>query len=80
RKSNLVNYGFSLPYAVDNSPLKFNELESQLTQTIYVSAKPANYELEKSQNTEHQVIRPTGLLDPEVCVRPLSIQVEDAVS
>ncbi|GMN90295.1 excinuclease ABC subunit UvrB [Francisella sciaenopsi] len=80
RKSNLVNYGFRLPSALDNRPLKFNEFESLLPQTIYVSATPANYELEKSQNTVEQVIRPTGLLDPEVSVRPVAIQVEDALS
>lgn len=80
RKSNLVNYGFRLPSALDNRPLKFNEFESLLPQTIYVSATPANYELEKSQNTVQQVIRPTGLLDPEVFVRPVAIQVEDALS
>ncbi|MBK2110281.1 excinuclease ABC subunit UvrB [Francisella tularensis] len=80
RKSNLVNYGFRLPSALDNRPLKFNEFEKLLPQTIYVSATPANYELEKSQNTVQQVIRPTGLLDPEVFVRPVAIQVEDALS
>ncbi|MEY8766300.1 MULTISPECIES: excinuclease ABC subunit UvrB [Francisella] len=80
RKSNLVNYGFRLPSALDNRPLKFNEFENLLPQTIYVSATPANYELEKSQNTVEQVIRPTGLLDPEVSVRPVAIQVEDALS
>ncbi|MBK2093396.1 excinuclease ABC subunit UvrB [Francisella philomiragia] len=80
RKSNLVNYGFRLPSALDNRPLKFNEFESLLPQTIYVSATPADYELEKSQNTVEQVIRPTGLLDPEVFVRPVAIQVEDALS
>ncbi|OIN84712.1 excinuclease ABC subunit UvrB [Francisella sp. TX07-6608] len=80
RKSNLVNYGFRLPSALDNRPLKFNEFEKLLPQTIYVSATPANYELEKSQNTVQQVIRPTGLLDPEVVVRPVAIQVEDALS
>ncbi|AEE26523.1 excinuclease ABC subunit UvrB [Francisella hispaniensis] len=80
RKANLVNYGFRLPSALDNRPLKFNEFEKLLPQTIYVSATPANYELEKSQNTVEQVIRPTGLLDPEVFVRPVAIQVEDALS
>ncbi|MBY7733805.1 excinuclease ABC subunit UvrB [Francisella philomiragia] len=80
RKSNLVNYGFRLPSALDNRPLKFNEFESLLPQAIYVSATPTNYELEKSQNTVEQVIRPTGLLDPEVFVRPVAIQVEDALS
>ncbi|MED7819858.1 MULTISPECIES: excinuclease ABC subunit UvrB [unclassified Francisella] len=80
RKSNLVNYGFRLPSALDNRPLKFDEFESLLPQTIYVSATPANYELDKSENTVEQIIRPTGLLDPEVFVRPVAIQVEDALS
>ncbi|AIT08930.1 excinuclease ABC subunit B [Candidatus Francisella endociliophora] len=80
RKSNLVNYGFRLPSALDNRPLKFDEFEKLLPQTIYVSATPANYELDKSQNTVEQIIRPTGLLDPEVEVRPVAIQVEDALS
>ncbi|MFV9931168.1 MAG: excinuclease ABC subunit UvrB [Francisella endosymbiont of Hyalomma asiaticum] len=80
RKANLVNYGFRLPSALDNRPLKFNEFEKLLPQTIYVSATPATYELEKSQNTVEQVIRPTGLLDPEVFVRQVAIQVEDALS
>ncbi|APC91384.1 MULTISPECIES: excinuclease ABC subunit UvrB [Francisella] len=80
RKANLVNYGFRLPSALDNRPLKFAEFEKLLPQAIYVSATPANYELEKSQNTVEQVIRPTGLLDPEVFVRPVTIQVEDALS
>ncbi|QIW10423.1 excinuclease ABC subunit UvrB [Francisella sp. LA112445] len=80
RKSNLVNYGFRLPSALDNRPLKFDEFEKLLPQTVYVSATPANYELDKSENTVEQIIRPTGLLDPEVFVRPVAIQVEDALS
>ncbi|MFT4693208.1 MAG: excinuclease ABC subunit B [Francisella sp.] len=80
RKTNLVEYGFRLPSALDNRPLKFEEFEAMLPQTLYVSATPALYELEKSQNTVHQIIRPTGLLDPEVFVRPVTIQVEDALS
>jgi excinuclease ABC subunit B len=80
RKTNLVEYGFRLLSALDNRPLKFEEFEAILPQTIYVSATPALYELEKSQNTVQQIIRPTGLLDPEVYVRPVSIQVEDALS
>ncbi|MFV9972475.1 MAG: excinuclease ABC subunit UvrB [Francisella endosymbiont of Hyalomma asiaticum] len=80
RKANLVNYGFRLPSALDNRPLKFNEFEKLLPHTIYVSATPATYELEKSQNTVEQVIRPTGLLDPKVFVRQVAIQVEDALS
>lgn len=80
RKTNLVEYGFRLLSALDNRPLKFEEFEKILPQTLYVSATPANYELEKSQNTVEQIIRPTGLLDPEVFVRPVAIQVEDALS
>lgn len=80
RKSNLVNYGFRLPSALDNRPLKFDEFEKLLPQTVYVSATPANYELDRSENTVEQIIRPTGLLDPEVFVRPVAIQVEDALS
>ncbi len=80
RKTNLVEYGFRLPSALDNRPLKFEEFEQLLPQTLYVSATPANYELEKSQNTVEQIIRPTGLLDPEVFVSPVAIQVEDALS
>ncbi|MED7789227.1 excinuclease ABC subunit UvrB [Francisella sp. 19X1-34] len=80
RKSNLVNYGFRLPSALDNRPLKFDEFEKLLPQTVYVSATPANYELDRSENTVEQINRPTGLLDPEVFVRPVAIQVEDALS
>lgn len=80
RKSNLVNYGFRLLSALDNRPLKFDEFEKLLPQTVYVSATPANYELDRSENTVEQIIRPTGLLDPEVFVRPVAIQVEDALS
>ncbi|AJC48907.1 excinuclease ABC subunit UvrB [Allofrancisella guangzhouensis] len=80
RKSNLVNYGFRLLSALDNRPLKFEEFEKLLPQTLYVSATPAEYELRRSQNTVEQIIRPTGLLDPEVFVRPVAIQVEDALS
>ncbi|BCD90215.1 UvrABC system protein B [Francisella halioticida] len=80
RKSNLVNYGFRLLSALDNRPLKFDEFENLLPQTVYVSATPANYELDKSENIVEQIIRPTGLLDPELFVRPVAIQVEDALS
>ena len=80
RKSNLVNFGFRLPSALDNRPLKFEEFEKALTTALYVSATPADYELEISQNTAHQIIRPTGLLDPIVSVRPVAIQVEDGLS
>ncbi len=78
RKMNLVEYGFRLPAALDNRPLKFNEFESMTQQTIYVSATPADYELEKSEGViVEQIIRPTGLLDPLICVRPSLNQIDD---
>ena len=81
RKENLVNYGFRLPSALDNRPLKFEEFTAIQPQTIYVSATPADYELEKSQGlVVEQVVRPTGLLDPEVIVRPAADQVDDVLS
>ena len=80
RKENLVNYGFRLPSALDNRPLRFNEFEALVRQAIYVSATPATYEKEHQQNLVEQVVRPTGLLDPTVEIRPVTIQVEDALS
>ncbi|MCM0147467.1 excinuclease ABC subunit UvrB [Photobacterium galatheae] len=81
RKENLVEYGFRLPSALDNRPLKFEEFESLAPQTIYVSATPGNYELEKSDgDIAEQVVRPTGLLDPEIEVRPVATQVDDLLS
>ena len=78
RKENLVNYGFRLPAAKDNRPLTFEEFESKVGQTIYLSATPAEYELEKSEGIViDQLIRPTGLLDPEIDVRPCEHQVDD---
>ncbi|PJB16684.1 MAG: excinuclease ABC subunit B [Flavobacteriales bacterium CG_4_9_14_3_um_filter_32_8] len=78
RKQNLVEYGFRLPSAMDNRPLKFDEFESIVGQTIYVSATPANYELEKSEGIiVEQIIRPTGLLDPKIEVRPSLTQIDD---
>lgn len=78
RKMNLVEYGFRLPSALDNRPLKFNEFESLTNQTIYVSATPADYELEKSEGViVEQIIRPTGLLDPLISVRPSMNQIDD---
>ena len=78
RKMNLVEYGFRLPAAVDNRPLKFDEFESLARQIIYVSATPADYELEKSEGVVvEQVIRPTGLLDPVIEVRPSLNQIDD---
>ncbi len=78
RKTNLVEYGFRLPSALDNRPLKFDEFESMLNQVIYVSATPADYELEKSEGiVAEQLIRPTGLLDPVIEVRPSINQIDD---
>ncbi len=78
RKTNLVEFGFRLPSALDNRPLQFDEFEGMLHQTIYVSATPATYELEKSEGIiAEQVIRPTGLLDPIIDVRPVANQVDD---
>jgi excinuclease ABC subunit B len=78
RKENLVEYGFRLPSALDNRPLRFDEFENVVRQTIFVSATPAEYEREKSGTAiVEQVVRPTGLIDPEVIVRPASTQVDD---
>ncbi|TBL71492.1 excinuclease ABC subunit B, partial [Klebsiella oxytoca] len=81
RKETLVEYGFRLPSALDNRPLRFEEFEALAPQTIYVSATPGKYELEKSGNDiVEQVVRPTGLLDPVVEVRPVATQVDDLLS
>ena len=77
RKKNLVDYGFRLPSAFDNRPLFFEEFESKLNQTVFVSATPGDYEGEHSEQTVEQIIRPTGLLDPDVEVRPIATQVDD---
>jgi excinuclease ABC subunit B len=77
RKETLVRYGFRLPSALDNRPLKFEEFEGKVRQLIYVSATPGPYELEKSESVTEQIIRPTGLTDPEIVVRPASNQVDD---
>ncbi len=78
RKLNLVEYGFRLPSAMDNRPLKFPEFESMMHQVIYVSATPADYELQKSEGVVvEQLIRPTGLLDPEIVVKPSKDQIDD---
>ena len=79
RKDALVNYGFRLPSAYDNRPLNFEEFNSKLNQVVYVSATPADYEKERSDNTVEQVIRPTGLLDPIVEVRPIDGQIDDLI-
>ena len=79
RKDALVNYGFRLPSAYDNRPLNFQEFDSKLNQVIYVSATPAEYEQTRSGQTVEQVIRPTGLLDPVVEVRPIEGQIDDLI-
>ncbi len=80
RKETLVEYGFRLPSALDNRPLKFAEFESLSPQVIYISATPGKYEIEKSAQVVEQVVRPTGLIDPVVEVRPVGTQVDDALS
>lgn len=80
RKTTLVNYGFRLPSALDNRPLKFNEFESKINQMLFVSATPSKYETEHSEQTVEQVIRPTGLLDPEITVKPIQGQIDDLIS
>ena len=80
RKETLVNYGFRLPSALDNRPLKFDEFYSHVKQAIFVSATPGPFEKERSQQIVEQVIRPTGLLDPIVEVRPTEGQIEDLIS
>jgi excinuclease ABC subunit B len=80
RKENLVNYGFRLPSALDNRPLKFEEFEHLMPQTTFVSATPAEYERTHQGQVVEQVVRPTGLIDPEVIVRPAVTQVDDLLS
>jgi excinuclease ABC subunit B len=80
RKENLVNYGFRLPSALDNRPMRFDEFERISPQTIYVSATPGKYELAHSGEIVEQVVRPTGLIDPEVEIRPVTTQVDDLLS
>ena len=79
RKQSLVDYGFRLPSAFDNRPLTFDEFTSRIHQAVYVSATPGDYERERSANTAEQLIRPTGLLDPEVFVRPIEGQIDDLI-
>ncbi len=79
RKQTLVEYGFRLPSALDNRPLKFDEFEQRMGYTIYTSATPGPYELERAEQVVEQIIRPTGLVDPEVEVRPVQGQVDDLV-
>ena len=80
RKENLVEFGFRLPSAFDNRPLKFPEFQHRIKQAIYVSATPSDYERERSAQIAEQIIRPTGLLDPEVSVRPSEGQIDDLIS
>ncbi|MFC4930891.1 excinuclease ABC subunit UvrB [Massilia sp. GCM10023247] len=80
RKTNLVDYGFRLPSALDNRPLKFEEFEGKMRQTIFVSATPAEYEKAHADNVVEQVVRPTGLVDPVIIVRPALSQVDDVMS
>lgn len=80
RKENLVNYGFRLPSALDNRPLRFDEFEGMLRQTVFVSATPATYEAEHAGQVVEQLVRPTGLVDPRIEVRPASHQVDDLLS
>jgi len=77
RKKNLVDYGFRLPCAFDNRPLKFEEFETYMNQVVFVSATPGDYEVEKSQQFVEQIIRPTGLIDPSIEIRPIKNQIED---
>ena len=79
RKTTLVEYGFRLPSALDNRPLKFDEFESKINQAIYISATPGDYELELAQNKVDQIIRPTGLLDPTIEIKPSLGQIDDLV-
>ena len=80
RKTNLVDYGFRLPSALDNRPLRFDEFEGKMRQTVFVSATPADYENKRSGQVVEQVVRPTGLVDPTILVRPASTQVDDLMS
>ena len=79
RKESLVEYGFRLPSAFDNRPLKFDEFQKKIRQAVYVSATPADFERERAGQIVEQVIRPTGLLDPEVFVRPIEGQIDDLI-
>ena len=79
RKITLVEHGFRLPSALDNRPLRFDEFEERVPQFIYVSATPGDYELRVSQQVVEQIIRPTGLVDPKIVVRPVKGQVDDLI-
>ncbi|HZK44569.1 MAG TPA: excinuclease ABC subunit UvrB [Syntrophomonadaceae bacterium] len=77
RKQNLIDFGFRLPSALDNRPLRFSEFDEKINQIVYVSATPGDYELEESSQVAEQIIRPTGLIDPEIIVRPTENQIDD---
>ena len=79
RKKNLVDYGFRLPAAYDNRPLEFGEFDSKIRQMVCVSATPAQFELDRADNVAEQIIRPTGLIDPEIFVRPVEGQIDDLI-
>ena len=79
RKDSLVEYGFRLPSAYDNRPLKFEEWEDRINQVVFVSATPADYEEKHTQNVVEQIIRPTGLLDPKIEVKPIENQIDDLI-
>jgi excinuclease ABC subunit B len=80
RKETLVEYGFRLPSALDNRPLRFDEFERKMRRCIFVSATPSDFELERSSQVVEQVVRPTGLIDPQVEVRPARTQVDDVLT
>ena len=80
RKTTLVDFGFRLPSALDNRPLKFSEFESKINQMLFVSATPSKYEAAHSQQTAEQIIRPTGLLDPSITIRPVNGQIDDLLN
>lgn len=80
RKENLIEYGFRLPAAFDNRPFKFDEFEKKINQVVYVSATPSQYEISNSKQIAEQIIRPTGLLDPEITIKPIKGQIDDIIS
>ena len=80
RKETLVEHGFRLPSAIDNRPLRFNEFIEHVNQVVFMSATPGQYELEKSKQVVEQIVRPTGLVDPEVIVKPTKGQIDDLVA
>src|SRR5207245_118679 len=80
RKETLVEHGFRLPSALDNLPLRFNEFIEHVNQVVFMSATPGEYELEKSKQVVEQIVRPTGLVDPEVIVKPTKGQIDDLVA